>query len=131
MIHLGDGIIPKIRNHGFFVDRGDLDSYDFTTPDFITDGKEHDLDLSRIVKKGAISVLLGTSVYGERPDSFITFKPKENSNNINIALTGITIKKVVTYLDLICSIGRSRILTYKATNTPWTWIYLYVKGWWV
>ena len=122
---------PKIKNHGYFVSRGDLGSYDFTTPDFITDGKEHDLDLSHIVEKGARAVLMGTSVYDEKPDTFITFKAKENQNNINISLTGVIIKNVVTYLDLICSIGRSRILTYKATKTSWTWIYLYVKGWWL
>jgi hypothetical protein len=114
-----------------FVDRGDLASYDFTTPDFITDGNEHDLDLSHIVETGASAVLLGTSVYDERPDTFITFKKKENLNNINIALTAVIIKNVVTYLDLICPIGPSKKLTYKATNTAWTWIYLFVKAWWI
>ena len=122
---------PEIGTYKYFVERGDLASYDFTTPDFITDGKEHDLDLSKIVEVGATAVLLGTSVYDERPDSFITFKKKENQNNINIALTGITVRNVQTYLDLICSIGKTRKLVYKATNTPWTWIYLYVKGWWI
>lgn len=123
--------IPTPHGRGDFIDRGDVPSYDFTTPNFITDGNEHELDLSEIVPPGVAAVLLGTSVYDETPDVYITFKKKGNQNNINIALTGIVVRNVQTYLDLICPVGDDRILIYKATNTAWTWIYLYVKGWWL
>lgn len=119
------------HGRGDFIDRGDPSSYDFNTSDFITDGNEHELNLARIVPVGVAAVLLGTAVYDEIPDTVITFKKKGNVNNINIALTAVIIKNVVTYLDLICPIGDDRILIYKATNTAWTWIHLYVKGWWL
>lgn len=114
-----------------FIDRGDPSVYDFLLPDFITDGTEHDLDLSGIVPVNTKAVLVFFSVAAAEVGRYIYFRPKEHTNWQSSSQPTTIVSNLPSSLDLICPIGVSRKLTYLASNTTFLGIYFIVKGWWI
>jgi len=111
------------------VDRGDPASYDFTLPDFITDGNWHDLDLSVIVPDGARAVILGVNFTTEPAGSFMMFRKKGNVNEFNVWITRIENANNENNSEPVIFLDTNRKIQYKTSNLTFEEIKIIVLGW--
>lgn len=113
-----------------FIDRGKVSSADFSLSVLITDGLEHDLDLSDIIDSGAKSVLLQVYVLDNNANKNFYIYKKGYGSGVNISRTKTLVANIATTQDVIVSIGKDRKLTYFTSVESFTTIEITIKGWW-
>ena len=117
-------------NHKF-VDRGDPSTYDFTQAALTTNGVWNDLNLSSIIPKGTVLVLIRASVSDETVGLLLAFRKNGQKNTINASQIRTQQVSMYNSSDMIVACDNQRIIEYAATNTTWTTIQIIVRGWWV
>ena len=122
--------IEVAKSHKF-VDRGDPSTYDFTQAALTTNGVWNDLDLSSIIPKGTVLVLIRASVSDETVGLLLAFRKNGQANAINASQIRTQEVSILNSSDMIVACDNQRIIEYAATNTTWTTIQIIVRGWWV
>lgn len=113
------------------VDRGDPSNYDYSVIDFTIDGAYHELDLSLIVPKGALAVLVQIEFICSAPDLLFRFRKLGNSYEMN-CLRGNSDKAMgVNTVTGIVFCDSDRIIEYKLGNGVWLAFYFTVCGWFI
>jgi len=108
-----------------FIDRGDVDSYDFRVADFTVDSSWYELDLSAIVGMKAKAVVIG-GFYRGFANNFIKFRKKGNSNDINVPAFRTQVDAIGIQGTLIVPIENG-VIEYSANSL--TVIDFIVVGW--
>ncbi|MCK5633376.1 hypothetical protein KAH94_06480 [bacterium] len=128
--------IRKIYN--FFIgdamiysDRGDPAVFDFTLPDFTTDGTWRDLDLSAIAPANTKAVIVKITAQAATVNYTINFRKKGNTNEINTGKFTLPVKDAPTSTELIVPCNDDRIIQYNAENGAFDLINFVIKGWFV
>lgn len=119
----------KMACHAF-VDRGDVDTKDFTLPDFTTNLAWHDLDLSGIIPADAKGVCVRLNLKANVTNAYIFFRKKGNVNDINMSILRTQVVNLSIDNDTVISLDENRIVEYKASNVNWVVIDFVVKNWW-
>lgn len=109
-------------------DRGEVASPDFTYGDFTHNNAWHDLDLSSIVPKGAVRVILNVSITGTGGNQALYFRKKGRTTSyctqgifIGVA-AGLDLHNVEVFCDV------NRVIQYNGT-TSLSVIDVSVVGW--
>lgn len=119
-----------ITDYGFFYDRGDPASVDFTVGSFVTDGTWRDLDLSSIVPADAKAVLLRVDVIDNVVASYFEMRKNGNANAINVAIVQTIVANMHHYENFIVKCDSNRVIEYNGSNVAFTGIDVTVRGWW-
>jgi len=114
-----------------FVDRGDSESYDFITTDFIRDGTWREKDLSGIVPKNAVAVVLFMLLNANAANASMSFRKNGNTNvyNIQQVYTQV-VDQLATYQVLIPLKSEAKV-DYNASVDTWAVLYVAINGWFV
>jgi hypothetical protein len=123
--------LANAKNYQKYVDRGDPATYDFDLSSLITDGAWHDLNLSSIVPAGAKAVHLRVEISDDVPNSVVRFRKNGNTNIHNAGVLKTQVANQEIDKDIIVSCDANRIIEYLATNTTWTGIWIWVRGWFI
>lgn len=118
--------------YGFYHDRGDPSSVDFTSATITMDAAWHDMDLSSIIPDGVKTILMRVLMYTSSGNQMALYFRKNGNTNSNNKASIITpgASKYVTQ-DLIVSVDSSRIVEYYCTNDGVERIIeITVCGWW-
>jgi len=114
-----------------YVDRGDIDAYDFEVGDLTCDWTWRELDFSAIVPANAVAVHLQVIVRDDSAISNLQLRKKGFSNEINIGRVTTQNNLASLYAHIIQPCDADRIIEYRVTNTTWNTIALTVFGWFV
>ena len=120
----------KHRGHRV-VDRGDPAAYDYTAGTLTTNNAWHDLDLSSIIGKNAVGVLLAVVIKSPTINALVSFRKKGNSNIINIASQYIHIVNQLIVSEFFVSVVNNGTIQYKAWDVTWTNLDIVVKAYFV
>jgi len=112
-----------------YVDRGDIDDYDFIVGDLTCDWTWRDLDLSAIVPVNAVAVHIVAIVRDDNVISNFQLRKNGMSTEINIARIATQSNLASMYLDVIQPCDADRVIEYRATNAVFSTISIYVRGW--
>jgi len=112
-----------------YVDRGNVDALDFVVGDLTTDWTWRDLDLSAIVPVNAIAVHIVAIVRDDNAISNFQFRKNGFTTEINISRIATQSNLASMYMDVIQPCDADRVIEYRATNTTFSTISIYVRGW--
>lgn len=110
-----------------YVDRGNLDVYDFTKNDFITDQNWHDLDLSNIVPVGTTLVHIRIRLSTPSLAGF-QFRKKGDVSGINAMVMKVQVANVYYYEGDFVACDSNRMIQYLVSNVTWNVIDVAIRG---
>jgi len=122
---LNEAIATKVSWH----DRGDNESVDYITANFIRDGNYHDLDLSGVVGVGRRLVLVRLCIEGVYSGRYIWFKTKGNINSINIVERRTQVANISYYTDIWIYTNDAGVIEYNVHSTNINYIHFCIRGW--
>lgn len=114
-----------------YVDRGDIDDYDYTLANFTRDADWHDLDLSSIVPEGVRMIRVVAQIKRDNPGAYFRIREKGFVNTINVydLCPQEPATDNLNVFDIRCD--TNRVIQYYATTAGWVGIWLTVIGWWL
>lgn len=119
-----------ITNTGHkYVDRGDVNAYDFEPAAFITDYTWRELDLSDIVDKGAVFVFMSFLMKSTSANSLITFRKNGQTYDINQTRVSMQSGDYGIYGQLAVALDADGKIQYKISNVTWTFLHVVINGW--
>lgn len=118
------------RGHRF-IDRGDPTDYDFLRADFTTDGTWRALDLSTIVPKNAIAVIISLYIKSASGNVSVNFRKKGNSNERSISRQYTQALNQAIILQSIISLNTDAVIEYKIDDVVWDFLNFSILGWFV
>jgi len=114
-----------------FVNRGDPAAWDWDKTDLTTDETWNDLDCSGVVPAGAKAVLLKAFISDDAVGSYLRFRRKGNSNDINRSEVRTYVISEYHFGDLVVPCDTDRFIQYYGKNVAFTAIYLVIGGWFI
>lgn len=114
---------------GIYVNRGDMAAWDFTEPDFTSDGTWRDLDLSAIVPEHAKAVHIAIAIKNAAVGADFTFRRNGNVNTLSVVRSGTQVANVTFRASHLIPIDTNRIIEYNLSNLIWVTHRVMVIGW--
>jgi len=111
-----------------YVDRGDLDDYDFSTGDLIKDANWHDLDLSSKIPIGTKLVVMLVELRASTGNKLLYLRQKGNSYDVNNSILVNQVTNTPMCGDMFVVPDVNRVIEYWISTATWTFIHLTVRG---
>ena len=112
-----------------YVDRGDVQDYDWTKIDLIADNEQHDLDLSSIIPIGTQLVAIVINLAGTDTVSKLVLRNKDNTADWNsCTLNTQHANYTITHTKWVKP-NADRLISYRLGAVTWGFVNLVVKGW--
>lgn len=112
-----------------FIDRGDVDTFDFDIGDFTVVDVWTDLDLSTIIPPGTTAVLLRIWLKFSNVRSYFKFRTKGNVNAINVSSIFSQVINTEDCADMIVPTKGQQIIQYLCDRRINVTISFTVGGW--
>lgn len=114
-----------------FIDRGDIDSYDFVTGDFTEFYAWADLDLHAIVGEASRLVLLEITIEEPSMPWAFSLRTKGNTNDYNIQKTSLQVVNVPITQSVLVLTNADGVIQYNTHGCNFDTLNVAVCGWFV
>lgn len=114
-----------------YVDRGDIDTHDFFGSDFIKDNTWRDLDLSGIIPKGTVLVIMRGAIVATEIDNYLDFRTKGNAYSVNMSVLNTYVANQYNDGMYLVKPDKNGFVQYKAAAALKDSTVVIVNGWWV
>lgn len=114
-----------------FVDRGDPADIDFLHSELILDGAWHSLDLSNIIPKGCVLVLLRVANENDVAGSAFDCRKYGCIYQCNFSAVHCFVSNMYNNQDVLVIPDKNGVIEYLGNNQATSGLSLVVGGWWI
>jgi len=114
-----------------FIDRGDPELNDFVWSDLTLDGNWHDLDLSGIIPKGTVLVLLRVANENDIVGAAFDCRRKGCVYQRNFSAVHCFVSNLYNNQDVLVIPDKNRVIEYLGNEGATSGISLVIGGWWI
>lgn len=114
-----------------FTNRGEISAYDFDENNIIADDTYHDLDLSSIVPKGNIPILIQFSISYQSGNKYLKIRKKGFTTDYEAFVVRNSGDNYDARGIFIVECNADRIIECNLSPATNKWVGLIVGGWWI
>lgn len=113
------------------VIRPDFADHDFILGDFTADNGWHALDLSAIIPKNTIAIIVCMGLNENAGDMLIRFRPKGYTGVYTMPRIETVFADTTAVVNFMLGVSSDRQIEYKISTSTWAIIEMDILGWFI